>query len=468
MDPDVIERCLGSVVDNGRSRGSGFRVGENLILTANHVVASTAAPEFRPLRGDPVPARVLRSDKKLDVAVLQTNDMHKSPLLWAPAAADDRWEVLTQPSPGDPQISGRIVTTDRLIENAKRNPVSVIQLEASTNVGSFGGYSGSPVVATVNPLHVLGVLVEQGEWRKAPVKAIDGYTNVLYAVPIWAALSALKVEELVPKVSESGWVPQGLANWEMRFAGVLNEAEQLRGARPRAKDHERLEATRRGLARLQDVLTDDSVAARTEAVEDAERDLRVNLGVDPNGTTAGVANTDLLSACHLGLHVIAGLRGDKASSDRHRMRCYLYSPYRSRTQYFTDHFKSDFAPYCADIYKQYEKKLRQVEADAPSVSSRRVGLITGGAALAAGAAAMFFPPTRQVGLVSVGIGARKFGEFSDPDQPRRDLVVAYSLRLDLRCQELARKYINSGSSGISAPPTPVNVTAIPEELINTL
>jgi len=52
------------------------------------------------------------------------------------------------PPPGgnDPQLNGTVTTARMVIQNARGQPVDVMQLEVGEQLGDYGGYSGSAVL----------------------------------------------------------------------------------------------------------------------------------------------------------------------------------------------------------------------------------------------------------------------------------------------------------------------------------
>lgn len=468
--PDVTA-WMGGIYVDGKFKGSGFRVGANLILTANHVVESTVSVEFRPINGPTESAHLTDSDEVRDVAILQTAAATiSSPLLWAPAAPDDRWEVLTQPSANDPQLSGHVVTPERGMQNARMNFVTAMQLETSTQVGSYRGYSGSPVVAAANPAHVLGVLVEQGEWR-SPVSfgQAMGATNVLYAVPVLSVIQRFDLQLSLPRADSEDLLPQGLLNWERQFSKVLS-AEQLATRGHSSTEHERLEVTRRGLSLVLDILASQSPRDIDRKAADAERDLRSNVGLQPKGKTAGVANGRLLAACYLGLHIIAGVQGDITNSERHRLQCYLYAPYSSRTQYFSEHFRYVLAPLCADLYDKFEAETANFETRASFRFARGAVPVAGAAIAVGGLVAAFTPATRYVGAPAMAVGVNIIRASNDSeflsDYEKDRLRGKYRGLVDKRCQALARAALESGDQSVLRHDSSPTAHAISDDLLN--
>src|SRR5262249_6763246 len=98
------------------------------------------------------------------------------------------WRVETRPGRRDPALTGTVTDPHRPLENAGRHETTLVQLLVDQQLGSYRGYSGSPVIAPPAgglPGRVLGVLVEQGLWRATSEPGAEPQAaNVLYAAHI--------------------------------------------------------------------------------------------------------------------------------------------------------------------------------------------------------------------------------------------------------------------------------------------
>jgi hypothetical protein len=172
-----------------RPSGSGILCRSGTVVTAAHVLRGRPAGQVN-VRPAEHPAAVLPvqrvdHDPDLDVAVLTLTAAPPAPVRAADAAVDDRWVVTTRPDANDPQLSGRVVATNRVILNDGGTRVAMLQLDVDQPLGDFGGYSGSGVRLHSRPDTVIGMLCEQVHSRLHPVDgARRPAATVLYAVPI--------------------------------------------------------------------------------------------------------------------------------------------------------------------------------------------------------------------------------------------------------------------------------------------
>jgi len=213
----VTGSAAGRVLLNGADRGSGFAIAGSLAVTAGHVVWSEKVPgggrrpgawpsdaavvylvdrgapatvaavvvEYQPTGGEPIPVTRVEVSTGLDVAVLHLQRPAPAVL---PAAgqvtAGQQWRVDTRPDPGAPVLRGTVTEPQRPLKNAAGKETTLIQLWVEQEIGSYRGYSGSPVLAQAAG-GVLGVLVEQAFWRvAAQLGAERPVANVLFAAPI--------------------------------------------------------------------------------------------------------------------------------------------------------------------------------------------------------------------------------------------------------------------------------------------
>jgi len=217
----VTGGAAGRVLLNGEDRGSGFAIADSLALTAGHVVWGEKMPggghrlggapsgsavvylvdrgepaavpvvvEYQPAGSEPIPVTRVEVSTGLDVAVLHLQRPAPAVL---PAAgqvtAGQQWRVDTRPDPGAPVLRGTVTEPHRPLKNAAGKETTLIQLWVEQEIGSYRGYSGSPVIAQ-SASGVLGVLVEQAFWRvPAQLGAQRPVANVLYAAPIEGVLA---------------------------------------------------------------------------------------------------------------------------------------------------------------------------------------------------------------------------------------------------------------------------------------
>jgi hypothetical protein len=102
-------------------------------------------------------------------------------------------------------LHGTVTTARMTIQNARGQPVEVVQLQVDEQLGDFGGYSGSAVL-DAGGRAVVALLVEQKPLR-TPVAPGErrAASNVLYAVPIGDVVTAndLSVQAPTPRISEA-------------------------------------------------------------------------------------------------------------------------------------------------------------------------------------------------------------------------------------------------------------------------
>jgi len=113
-----------------------------------------------------------------------------TPSYVAETAKDDVWEVSIGPAANDPYLSGVVDFPLREYENAQGYKQQVVQLRVWQDVGRYDGFSGSAVTLPKADGAVAAVLTEQQLERTRPRAGgpPSSGTNVLYAVPIAAAL----------------------------------------------------------------------------------------------------------------------------------------------------------------------------------------------------------------------------------------------------------------------------------------
>ena len=129
-------------------------------------------------------------DETLDVAVLYLAEGVPGGLSASEAVEGASWSVDSRPLDNDPRLTGTVSTTRHAIRNRQGHDVSVLQLHVDQILDNYEGYSGSAVVSDTGS--AIGILVEAVLTRlSTPIGQGKPATNVLYAVPIDAALSQL-------------------------------------------------------------------------------------------------------------------------------------------------------------------------------------------------------------------------------------------------------------------------------------
>jgi hypothetical protein len=195
-NPDLREcadTATGRIVVGSKDNGSGFAVGARLVLTANHVIRNqdVSSIRFQTAQGEPTAIDRVESAEDIDVALLHSSTDIARPLEIGRASEGAMWLVDATPLPNDPSLTGTIDSKHRSIRNAQGHEVAVMQLLVAQVLGSYRGYSGSPILLKAFPCVVVGLLVEQVPLRTAsmPGQPPPAAANVLYAIAIEHAIS---------------------------------------------------------------------------------------------------------------------------------------------------------------------------------------------------------------------------------------------------------------------------------------
>lgn len=136
----ALGRAAVVLIERPRGAGTGVYIGNNRVLTAEHVVAGTAA--IRVTYGGTLvgSAQVVRRDAALDLAVLNVPGLDNT------TARPLRWGDSSALQPGDPIVAvgfplgvGLTVTTG-IVSGLKRlGGVALVQTDAAVNPGNSGG-----------------------------------------------------------------------------------------------------------------------------------------------------------------------------------------------------------------------------------------------------------------------------------------------------------------------------------------
>jgi WD40 repeat protein len=249
----VTGSAAGRVLLNGKDHGSGFAIADSLALTAGHVVWSEKMPggghrpgagpsgpplvycvdrgepaavavvvQYQPAGAEPIPVTRVEVSTGLDVAVLHLQRPAPAVLPAAgQVATGERWRVDTRPDPGAPVLRGTVTEPHRPLKNVAGQETVLIQLWVEQEIGSYRGYSGSPVLAQ-SAGGVLGVLVEQAFWRVAAQPGAERpVANVLYAAPIEGVLAEFDLTG-VPVARSVRDIPRPVS-FEVRRPDQLNQ-----------------------------------------------------------------------------------------------------------------------------------------------------------------------------------------------------------------------------------------------------
>jgi hypothetical protein len=197
----------GRVAVDGVVRGIGFAIGPTLALTARHVIKDalddldgqlpTRNVDFITSDSNKYCATVGRCDRRLDVASLNLGMAVATWLGPAEPVEGGSWRVDSRPRDDDPMLSGSITSCARPLVTEDGEEALLLQLHVQQSLGDYSGYSGSPVHfgSKTSDNSLVGILIEQARWRrKEPTQQLAPVANVLYAVPIDAALVLLGIK----------------------------------------------------------------------------------------------------------------------------------------------------------------------------------------------------------------------------------------------------------------------------------
>ncbi len=240
----------GRIIIDGRSRGAGFSVSKDKIITAAHVIGNAGASTIRFVFTDAnsgrqaersVEIEAVEVDDYLDIAVLQPSTEVPCAFRFRRGRDGEGWRVNTRSLGNDPVLEGHITVADHEILNSADNPISVLQLNSYGYLGDYVGYSGGAVSLAAAPNVVVGMLIEQVHLRIAAISSRRFASNVLYALPIEKILGRIglagKVETVVLPLARTFNLDRtkavGLWNIPAPVVGFSHRSEEL----ARVSDH---------------------------------------------------------------------------------------------------------------------------------------------------------------------------------------------------------------------------------------
>ena len=194
-----VVRIIGDATEcNRREKGSGFVIGNDLIITNAHVVAGVDSPEIDgPATPKPIKGTVVYFDSVTDTALVS------APGLGLPALtvgeqlkAEDAVSVVGYPA-GERQVTkaGTIVRVFKAglfdIYNTKNSAREIYEVKADVNPGNSGG----PILDDAGVVH--GMV-----FAKAPTKSGIGYVLLPSAVN-----KVIKPGETATKLVKSKCIP---------------------------------------------------------------------------------------------------------------------------------------------------------------------------------------------------------------------------------------------------------------------
>ena len=174
-----VVRIIGDATECGRrEKGSGFVIGNDLVITNAHVVAGVDAPEIDgPATAKPIKGSVVYFDAVTDTALVSVPGLGLPALtLGDQLAADAAVKIIGYPS-GESQVTkdGTVVRTFKAglfdIYNTKNSAREIYEVEADVNPGNSGG----PMLDEAGIVHGL-------VFAKAPSKSGIGYVLLPSAV----------------------------------------------------------------------------------------------------------------------------------------------------------------------------------------------------------------------------------------------------------------------------------------------
>ncbi len=183
------------------SSGTGFMVAEGRVMTNNHVVAECASMVARNAQGARVPARVLATDQRRDLALLAVPAELGPPLTFREGPAIRRGEgVVTYGYPLSGLLSsGPTLTTGDIsaLSGLRDNPLN-FQISAPVQPGNSGG----PLLD--QQANVIGVVVSKlNAARIAEMTGGDIPQNVNFAVKGAEAIAFLRENRVALRTAAS-------------------------------------------------------------------------------------------------------------------------------------------------------------------------------------------------------------------------------------------------------------------------
>ncbi|MEU6379681.1 trypsin-like peptidase domain-containing protein [Streptomyces sp. NPDC046909] len=178
--------------EDGRPLGAGFLVTQRYVLTAMHCLRNLSSEDARlelelP-EGRVIPGRLCDSIKDGDLALIAVENAHTHNLP-QPAETDwprpnTQWLVTYRPTDESTGLSGSMKHDPINYPSLAGGEFTGFQLTVTEELGTYEGYSGSPVDTDPEQL-VVGLLMEEQLSRKGD----NNVTNVLYAASIRHAMS---------------------------------------------------------------------------------------------------------------------------------------------------------------------------------------------------------------------------------------------------------------------------------------
>lgn len=183
------------------SSGTGFVVAAQRVLTNHHVVNGCSQMRARSATGEELPARVLASDPRRDLALLEVQG-NPGPVLRFRGGPDVRRgeQVVVYGFPLAGLLSsGPTLTSGEIsaLSGLRDNPLN-FQISAPVQQGNSGG----PLLDASG--HVVGVIVSKLDAQRIAQVTGDIPQNVNFAVKGAEALAFLRENRVQPSLADSG------------------------------------------------------------------------------------------------------------------------------------------------------------------------------------------------------------------------------------------------------------------------
>ena len=181
-----------NICQHGTRLGAGFFIMPRYVLTARHCLGEIQEDDTVELYcadGEPVDGRLYRRLIDADLALIETIKPRDAPLdlpRARPPSPREHWTNPYRPTNSEPFLHGIIAHPAVGFLCADGASVEALQLSCEQRLGSYAGYSGSPIEREdAEGTVLLGILLEQYPDRESPERA----TDVLFAATIKDALS---------------------------------------------------------------------------------------------------------------------------------------------------------------------------------------------------------------------------------------------------------------------------------------